>query len=292
MPELNGASHDGAGHTDRPVRVMVGYNSARTLEKHASGSPPGPTLIVDNASLDDTSDTARRLGFDVLRLERNVGFGMGVMAGLEHTDAEFALVLNPDITLRPDTEAELMAAARRWPDCDLFVPRLIGSDGHTFFRYETRFEPRTRDRRPPEGDCCIPMISGAAMLVRRERFLAFGGFDPEIFLFFEDDDLAIRYARARRPVIHVHGAVAEHAEGSSSAGDVAASRIKEESFGWSMMYFGAKHFGRSGWRDIVAMSLKLAVYAVSGRGARVRRQQFRLRGAWAWVRGRRAPFRP
>ena len=274
------------------VRLLVAYNSAEALEEHARVSPPGRTLIVDNASRDNTGEVAAALGFEVLRLERNVGFGMGIMAGLHHLDAEFVMVMNPDVTLRADTEAELLQAVGRNPGCDLFVPRLLGGDGEVFFRHESRFEPRSRDRRPPVGDCCVPCISGAAMLIRRAAFIEFGGFDPEIFLFFEDDDIAIRYWRARRPAVYVHDAVAEHAEGSSSGADVRAHRIKDESFGWSMMYFGARHFGRRGWRDFVAMVLKLCVYTLSGRSQRRIRQWSRIRGAWAFLVGRKAPFRP
>ena len=275
-----------------PVRLLVAYNSAEALAEHARLSPPGPTLIVDNASRDETSAVSRGLGFDVLRLDRNVGFGMGIMAGLHHLDAELVLVMNPDVTLRADTEAALIAAARAWPDCDLFVPRLIGGDGHVFFRHESRFEARSKDRRPPWGDCAVPSISGAAMLIRRQAFIDFGGFDPEIFLFFEDDDIAIRYWRARRPAIYVHAAVAEHAEGSSSGADMQAHRIKDESFGWSQAYLGAKHFGESGWGDFVKMLFKLFTYTVSGRRERRLRQWGRIKGAWTCLRGRRAPFRP
>ncbi|MEM1300344.1 MAG: glycosyltransferase family 2 protein [Pseudomonadota bacterium] len=274
------------------TRLLVAYNSAEALQDHARSSPPGPTLIVDNASTDRTGEVARSLDFDVLRLEANVGFGMGIMAGLTHLDAELVLVMNPDVTLRADTESELLRAAREWPECDLFVPQLIGGGGHVFFRHESRFEPRSKDRRPPFGDCCVPSISGAAMLIRRAPFIEFGGFDPEIFLFFEDDDIAVRSWRARHPAIYVHGAVAEHEEGSSSGRDARAHHIKDVSFGWSLMYVGAKHFGRRGWRDFVAMALKLLVYAISGRRQRMLRQWGRLTGAWAWLRGGRAPFRP
>ena len=277
---------------ERPTRLIVAYNSAGALREFATASPPGPTLVVDNASRDETGRTAQELGFDVLRLEANVGFGMGIMAGLEALEAELVLVLNPDASLRAGAEDALVAAAQAYPETDIFVPRIVGAGGSEFFRHECMHEARVRDRRPPTGDCCIRALSGAVMLIRRPAFMAAGGFDPEIFLYFEDDDIALRAWAGRRPAVYVHGAVAEHAGDASSTEDSAAHRIKDQSFGWSMLYVGRKHFGRSGWGALIGMALKLPVYAVSGRGQRLRRQWGRMQGAWAFLRGRSAPFRP
>ena len=41
------------------------------------------------------------------------------------------------------------------------------------------------------------MLSGLALLVRKRDFDAVGGFDPEIFLYCEDDDLSPRLEAGR-----------------------------------------------------------------------------------------------
>ncbi len=274
------------------TRVIVGFNSAGMLRWQAEGSLALPSLLVDNASRDNTAAVARGLGYRVLSLGENQGFGRAVMEGLRAVDTELALVINPDARIDRKGVMALLAAARAHADCDLFVPRLVDADGEVFFRHESSLEPRLSRRDVPEGTACIPMISGAAMLIRVRPFLAFGGFDPAIFLYFEDDDLALRYRAARRPIIFVPEAVALHLGDRSSGVDPEANRVKDVSFGWSRAYLMRKHGRGNRAACLAGMLGKLPVYAVSLRGQRLRRQIGRIRGFMAAMAGRRAPYLP
>jgi len=273
------------------TRVIVGYNSATRLRWQAERSARLPTLLVDNASVDATVPLARSLGYRVLAFVENQGFGRGVMAGLRAVPTEFALVINPDAAMDGTAVQTLVAAARRYPECDLFLPRLVDETGGVFFRHESSLERRTL-RRVPEGTACIPMISGAAMLIRVRPFLAFGGFDPAIFLYFEDDDLALRYRAERRPMIYVPEAHALHLGDRSTAGDPEAGRVKDVSFGWSRAYLMAKHRRGLRWPSLAGMVAKLAIYAVAGRRQRMHRQVGRIEGFRAALRGEPAPYLP
>ncbi|MGF1446478.1 MAG: glycosyltransferase [Pikeienuella sp.] len=275
---------------DRLTRVIVAYNSADVLRWQAKRSPALPTLLIDNASMDDTAAAARALGYDYRAQPRNEGFGRGVMRGLSLVETELALVVNPDLAAGPEAVEALLAAAMRYPDCDLFVPRLIDEGGNVFFRHESSLERRRMPRDIPEGPACIAMISGAAMLIRVRPFLAFGGFDPAIFLYFEDDDLALRYRAARRPIIYVPAATVLHLGDRSSSAHSTASRIKDISFGWSRAYLMQKHRRGSRALCLAGMLAKLPVYALAGRVQRFRRQIGRLRGFLRAVRGGHAPF--
>lgn len=272
------------------TRVVVAYNSGDVLRWQAERSLALPTVLVDNASADDTREIAGALGHQVIAQGSNLGFGRGVMAGLKAAGSELALVVNPDVAVDAAAVAELLAAAERFPECDLFVPKLVDEAGEVFFRHESSLEPRLARRDVPEGLACIPMISGAAMLIRVRPFLEFGGFDPAIFLYFEDDDLALRYRAARRPIIYVPAAEVLHLGDRSSAPDPGASRIKDLSFGWSRAYLMAKH--RRGRRGLclAGMIAKLPIYAVAFRGQRLRRQWGRIRGFLRALGGGGAPF--
>lgn len=272
--------------------VTVAYNSAGVLEWQAGRNAALPTLVVDNASTDGTADVARRLGHDVLSFAENQGFGRGVMAGLAAVRTELALVLNPDASIDAQSVAALLSAARAWPECDLFLPRLEDEVGEVFFRHESSLEPRLARRDVPEGPACIPMISGAAMLIRVRAFLAFGGFDPAIFLYFEDDDLALRYRAARRPMIYVPAARAVHLGDRSSGSGNGASRTKDVSFGWSRAYLMEKHGRGSRTLCLAGMIAKLGVYAVAFRWQRFRRQWGRISGFQSAMAGRPAPYLP
>lgn len=274
------------------TRVIVAYNSEAMLRWQAERSAPLPAILVDNASRDGTIGFARELGYRVIALGVNLGFGRGVMAGLRAVETELALVLNPDASIDAAGLAALVEAARQFPDCDLFVPKLIDATGAVFYRHESSLEPRLSARDIPDGPACIPMMSGAAMLIRVRPFLEFGGFDPAIFLYFEDDDLALRYRAGRRPIIFVPAARVLHLGDRSSGEDQAASTVKDVSFGWSRAYLMRKHGRGQRWICLAGMIAKLPVYALAGRVQRLRRQIGRIRGFTRALAGGPAPFMP
>ncbi len=60
------------------VIVLPAYNAARTLERTVAEIPPGTAdriILVDDCSRDDTVAVAERLGLEVVRHERNMGYG-------------------------------------------------------------------------------------------------------------------------------------------------------------------------------------------------------------------------
>ncbi|ESR24836.1 glycosyltransferase [Lutibaculum baratangense] len=274
------------------TRLVVSYNSAAILPWQARQCCEMPVLVVDNASSDGSADLAASLGARVLRLPANIGYGRAIMSGLAQVDTDFALVLNPDAAIDAASLGALADAATRYPECDLFVPALIGEDGTGFYRVESSLEKRQRHRRPPEGEACVPIISGAAMLVRVRAFREFGGFDPAIFLYFEEDELCFRYRAARRPIIYVPSATVQHLRDRSSSGDDATGLVKDVSFGWSLAYVMRRHGVGRPWRTFFGLVAKLPLYLLAGRRRRLRRQLARIRGFLAGARGRPAPFMP
>ena len=167
------------------TRLIVTFNSADVLEYSRIPAHELATLAVDNASIDDTPSKAQTLGYEVLNLGQNVGYANAIMAGLEKIETEFALIANPDVQISTKAVQALLDAAARNSDCSLFIPRIFKPDGSEFFRYETRFDPRVRDRVPPSTDQNVDTVSGAVLLVRRKPFIQYGGFDTNIFLYLK-----------------------------------------------------------------------------------------------------------
>jgi GT2 family glycosyltransferase len=203
--------------------IVVAFDSAHVLpECLAALAREGvPPLVVDNGSTDGTAELAESLGARVIRNGRNEGFGRAMTIGVRAAGTPFCLLTNPDLVYESGAVDALVEAAERWPDAGLLAPRIVEPDGRFFWQARSLLSPYLKNPGGklalPEGDCCAPFLSGASLLVRRELFLALGGFDPEIFLFYEDDDLCRRMAEAGHSLVHVHGAVARHARGKSTA---------------------------------------------------------------------------
>ncbi len=272
------------------ARLLVTHQSAAALERFAHPLPVA-TLIVDNASTDQTRAVAARLGYRVLALEVNYGFGTAIMCGLEQLEDDLVFIANPDLEIAAADLERLVAAAERYPDADLFLPALEKADGSLFFRCESRFEPRARDRQPPQGECCIRTPSGAAMLVRRKSFLAHG-FDARIFLYFEDDDLGLSYARDKRAMIYVPQARARHAGNLSSASSPALEARKNISFGWSWGYVMEKHGLGLAAAALQETRRRRLGALLTLRWRRARRHAGVAEGLRRYLRGERAPYLP
>lgn len=256
-----------------------------------------PVVVVDNASTDGTTVVAEAAGARVVRNIRNEGFGRGMNRGAAEAATEFLLLLNPDAVLEPGALETLVAAAGARPDVVAFGPRLIEHDGRVFWKRWSLLaknagqEPRGREA-GPEADAETPFLSGAALFVRRAAFAAVGGFDPEIFLFYEDDDLCRRLCDAGGKLLWVRDAVVRHARGGSSAPAPGRTFRARWHLAWSRGYVARKWGLPDPSRATVLRNApKAALARVTGDSRRWERYAGSAAGAWAWLRGRRAIVR-
>ncbi|MBW3537626.1 MAG: glycosyltransferase family 2 protein [Actinobacteria bacterium] len=210
-----------------PVQaVIVNFNSGALLggaldriRDHAVSS----TLVVDNASHDlSWQDALGRPGVRLERLESNVGFAAAVNRAMSSGDEPYLLLLNADVEMEPGYVARLAEAL----DGDsrlagatgtLVLPSArIDSTGITLTTARWAMDrdrgltsPSTRDE--PFG------VSGAAALMRRDALLQAGGLWEELFVYWEDTELAWRLRRAGWRFTHVPAARATHARGADLA---------------------------------------------------------------------------
>lgn len=226
--------------------IVVAYDSAQVLPAclAALAGEGVRIIVVDNASGDGSAELAERLGAQVLRNARNEGYGRANNRGVRAAGTPFVLIVNPDLELATGAVAALLAAAEAWPDAAAFAPRIVEPSGRVFLQPRSLLSPahlnQARQIVLPEGDACLPFLSGACLLLRREVFLALGGFDPAIFLFYEDDDLCRRLRQAGHALVHVDAAAARHARGGSSAPSPARRFTARWHLAWSEYHVARK----------------------------------------------------
>ena len=226
--------------------VSVSYNSMAVLPAMLESVPKGtPVVVVDNASqnANEVRDLCNRTGARLIRNTRNVGFGSACNQGAALADTEYLLFLNPDAMLMPDCLTELVAAALRYKAASGFNPRLSEANGAEMFQRRSRFLPAHEilPRGWPKSDREVPILSGAALFVRRKDFNAVGGFDPLIFLYHEDDDLSLRLRKQIGPLMFIRNASVQHLGGSSSARSPEIAALKAWFMSRSLVYTSRKH---------------------------------------------------
>jgi GT2 family glycosyltransferase len=229
--------------------ILVNYNAGqeltvalRSIEAECHGTE-WEALIVDNASTDGSAAAVD--GFPhttVIRNSGNVGFGRAVNQAVAASKAPLLLLMNPDCQLKPGAMTALRGVLADTPSCAVAGPRILdpggtvqgsargdpdmltGLFGRTgALRVLLPFLPVARRNvvvedavRSGASSVVVDWLSGACMLVRRDAFMAAGGFDERFFLYWEDADLCRRLRSRGYHVRYVPGATAVHQVGRSS----------------------------------------------------------------------------
>lgn len=93
----------------------------------------------------------------------------------------------------------------------------------------------------PESDTFVSVLSGAALFVRTEQFHSIGGFDEDIFLYHEDDDLARRLLKKCGKLLFVSEARVSHIGGASTEDTPRVAAFKAYHLARSRVYATKKH---------------------------------------------------
>ncbi len=224
--------------------VTVAYHSMAVLPDMLASLPAGvQVVIVDNAPEADPALEALAGSVDaqLIRNERNLGFGAGCNRGAAVAKTRFVMFLNPDATVEEGCFEALLDAANRYPDASAFNPRTLDGRGRVSFKRRSNLLPRAQWMTgAPDTDAEVPVLSGAAIFIARGRFDAVGGFDEDIFLYYEDDDLSLRLAQLG-PLMHIPGAVVRHNDGHSTERSPATARFKAYHLARSRVFAQSKH---------------------------------------------------
>ncbi len=275
----------------RVTLVTVTWRSAATIPGFLAACPPDmPVVLVDNASDDGTVEAAlaARSDVQVLRNSTNMGFGRAANQGLDAVRTEFAILLNPDARISTQAIELLVAAADSYPDHALVAPLLLDGQGQTVRSWNAdqmrrRRLPRHRDAEPwPEGPTCVEFASGACLLFRPAQGLRF---DPDFFLFYEDDDLCTRAGG----VLLVPAARVAHEGGRSSPLSLEVTWRKARCMAWSRLRYTALHGGgaavarREGVGRLAYHAGKALGHALRLKGRRVLADLAAFAGTLAWL---------
>lgn len=238
------------GSCARLLAVLVAYNSEAVIGRAVDALADAAhnlrremgfeteLVVVDNASRESASVSARALRTTVIRLSENLGFAPAANLGSRARPSSLILFLNPDTVLAPASLAALVATFAE-PTTAIAGPLLVSDDGRAILSerpfHSIRREIRTqllpsRSRRPfgrrqfvsGRGRC----LTGACLLVDRDFFESCGGFDETIRMYLEDVDLCWRAHELRREVRFVGTAECVHGLGGGSGGVNFASRLE------------------------------------------------------------------
>jgi len=218
-------------------------NCLRSLAPEMRNIANSKVIIVDNAS-NDGSDKKIELAIsknhwdewvNLRRSSVNKGFSFGNNLGIQTAEADFYLLANSDILMKPGTLSELLEAMEKNPRVGLIGPRLESHDGRaqsSCFRHPTPLSELIRSAAtgpitkllsrhevalppsdyPSHPDC----VSFACVMLRGRAIREIGPLDEGFFMYFEDMDYCRRAQHAGWDVLYWPSAQVIHLRGGSS----------------------------------------------------------------------------
>jgi GT2 family glycosyltransferase len=249
---------------DRVTIVTVTHNSMAVLPKLLASVPEGAAcVIIDNLSDNQAAlaELATAHGAHLICNDDNLGFGAACNIGAAQAQTEFLFFLNPDARLQDGTLAALVACAEAHPAAAAFNPAILNANGKIQFKRGSVLLPKSQKSPPgwPAGDSEVPVLTGAAFFVRLDAFEATGGFDPAIFMYHEDDDLALRLREQYGPLIFARDALVTHDRGNSTVRSPKTAAFRAFHMGRSRVYATRKHnVARAGRKALLSALVQLA----------------------------------
>lgn len=214
-------------------------------------------IVVDNASnKDDYHNLVRLLtGFEyvqIIRSKINLGFGGGNMLGVQYATGDFYCFLNSDTLLVESIFEELITFANTKKDFGACGIQILDADEKESisFRYfegirykilGKKFVASKQDQinLNERKSFKVDFVLGSLLFFKKHVFDSIGGFDTNIFLYYEETDVCIRMKKNGFSTYFIPSLKYIHLEGKSSTPNL---NLKLEH--WiSYFYVTRKNFG-------------------------------------------------
>lgn len=180
--------------------VVITYNSEKHLNRCLNSIKKHQIIVVDNNSIDNTIKIAENYNVKIIVNEKNYGYAKGANIGINHSNADYILLINPDVCFQKDTIEKMLIFMKQHKECDIQGPKLI--DNNEKLLYSCKRFPKIRDVIGRRGGIfkksvfyhlmkdydhkqpkIVNWISGGCMLFKNKFKL-----DERFFLYLEDVD--------------------------------------------------------------------------------------------------------
>jgi GT2 family glycosyltransferase len=197
-------------------------------------------IVSDNGSSDGSVDFVRANYPQVHLIEngRNLRFAKGNNVGIQVSQGEYVLILNPDTIIHDGALDKMVEFADRHPEAGALGCRVVNIDGsyqeHVrplptirsewmaalhlggLARFSNWFNPGVYVGWNGDGERTVGWLAGCFILVRTELLKRLGGFDEQFFYYYEDTDLCRRIWAAGLSVLYAPDISIIHLKGTST----------------------------------------------------------------------------
>lgn len=233
--------------------IIVNYKSEFYLQKcieslyeNISKDLAFEIIVVNNEQKKLVLDLNHPNEFKIINNSENQGFGKGNNTGASKAKGEYLFFLNPDTLLENDTPSQLIEQLIKNRDIGIIGPKIIEFN-------KKRPQPWTCGKRSTLWSILfrntinkpwnkktkqeVDWVSGTALLIKKELFEKIGGFDENIFMYFEDQDLCLQARKLGEKALFYPSSHIIHFDGKSWSNN----SQKKRAFYEAQTYFFKKH---------------------------------------------------
>lgn len=257
--------------------ILINYNSSQhsincinSIVEKTSEDVNYQIIVVDNCSKEEDylqlktfCDATLLKNLHLQRSTINSGFGGGNMFGVQFSYAKYLAFINNDTLFKNDclsiikeefeTKSYIgIAGAQAYNEDDKFMVSLdhFASPsreiiGRGFLELINKKEHPKRKKKYT-APLKVNFVPGSFMFLRSEDFFEIGGFDTNIFLYYEETDLCKRLKNISKDAYLIPSAEFIHFHGVSTEKSIA---IKKE-LKISLLYVIRKHYGYFGYKSV------------------------------------------
>ena len=208
--------------------ILINYNSSsytidciNSILEKTSPEISYDIIVIDNASkMEDFSilkNNINGLNLSNLTLSRskiNTGFGGGNMLGIQHANSKYYAFINNDTILQNDCLSIIYQFLETNSQVSICSPQQYNEHNEVQKSFDhflslkrelfgrkilEKSNPKTYPKRRKiyEHPIKVQSVPGSFLVARSETFDQIGGFDTNIFLYYEETDLCYRMAKLK-----------------------------------------------------------------------------------------------
>mgnify|MGYP006074654825 CR=1 FL=1 len=250
--------------------ILINYNSIKysidcinSILDKTNNEISYELILIDNNSknkeyeqLIDYTSGLKNENVKVIKSNVNLGFGAGNMLGVKYSNANYYAFVNNDSVFINDCLFLLKKAMDNNPNYGICGPKAYKENGSILptldyfasvlkeilgrkvlhiinpYKYIDRHKDYVNHQ-------VGQFVSGSFMMIRASDFITVKGFDPNIFLYYEETDLCLRLLKINKKAYLIPEAKFIHYHGASTPKNIT---IKSE-LKISLLYVIRKHYG-------------------------------------------------
>ena len=165
--------------------------------------------------------------------EENLGYGAGNNLGLSKVETDYALIINPDVTLKNDTIDKFFLSSNKIENFGIIAPV---SKNEKYSNFNIDLDKDIKE---------VQNVKGFAMFLNMKNFKEIGFFDENFFFYFEEIDLCKRLRNNNIKIFIDPSIEVSHLGGTSHNEEINKPMELSRNWHWmwSSFYYHKKHFG-------------------------------------------------